>query len=105
MRKSITRAQPIRSQSRDKGGTLVGQEASVRSLMAYEASEASELSLALGEEVRVVENDDGSGWLSCENADGAQGWVAAAYVEWIDGASGDGAGDSASRAIQEEGGS
>ena len=82
-----------------------GSGGRVRSLMAYEASEASELSLALGEEVRVVENDDGSGWLSCENADGAQGWVAAAYVEWIDGASGDGAGDSASRAIQEEGGS
>jgi hypothetical protein len=73
--------------------------------MAYEASEASELSFSLGEELSVVEHDDGSGWLSCENAEGAQGWVAAAYVEWIDSATGGDAVGGGSGTIQEEGGS
>ena len=86
-------------------GSSAASGGRVRSLMAYEASEASELSFSLGEELSVVEHDDGSGWLSCENAEGAQGWVAAAYVEWIDSATGGDAVGGGSGTIQEEGGS
>ncbi len=45
--------------------------------------DTTELELAPGEEVAVLERDDTSGWWWCRRADGVEGWVPAAALDPI----------------------
>ena len=44
----------------------------------------TELNLASGEEVEVLDRDDASGWWWCLRADGAEGWVPISALEEVD---------------------
>ena len=43
--------------------------------------DTTELELATGEEVDILERDDTSGWWWCRRIDGAEGWVPVAALE------------------------
>jgi hypothetical protein len=45
--------------------------------------DTTELELAAGEEVDVLERDDTSGWWWCRRADGVEGWVPVAALDPI----------------------
>ena len=45
------------------------------------AYNTTELTLAAGDEVSVLERDDASGWWWCRRTDGAEGWVPVSALE------------------------
>jgi len=45
--------------------------------------DTTELALAAGEEVVVLDRDDASGWWWCRRADGTEGWVPASALDPI----------------------
>lgn len=45
--------------------------------------DTTELELAVGEEVVVLDHDDASGWWWCRRADGAEGWVPVSALDPI----------------------
>jgi uncharacterized protein YgiM (DUF1202 family) len=51
----------------------------------YTATSPYELSIDEGETVKVLEEDDGSGWVKVANDSGGKGLVPASYVEVIEG--------------------
>jgi len=61
---------PARHLSSDHGAALVE--------VAYDTTE---LAVAAGEGVEVVERDDASGWWWCRNSDRAEGWVPSRVFE------------------------
>lgn len=50
-------------------------------LYRYEPQGADEVFISEGEEVVVVEQDDGSGWINVRKSDGSEGLVPASYVD------------------------
>lgn len=49
----------------------------------YTATSPYELSIGEGETVKVLEEDDGSGWVKVANNSGGKGLVPASYVEEV----------------------
>lgn len=49
----------------------------------YTATSPYELSIDEGETVKVLEEDDGSGWVKVANNSGGKGLVPASYVELV----------------------
>ena len=49
----------------------------------YAATSPYELSIDEGETVKVLEEDDGSGWVKVANNSGGKGLVPASYVEMV----------------------
>ena len=49
----------------------------------YTATSPYELSIGEGETVKVLEEDDGSGWVKVANNSGGKGLVPASYVEVV----------------------
>ena len=49
----------------------------------YAATSPYELSIDEGETVKVLEEDDGSGWVKVANNSGGKGLVPASYVEAV----------------------
>lgn len=49
----------------------------------YAATSPYELSIGEGEAVKVLEEDDGSGWVKVANNSGGKGLVPASYVEVV----------------------
>ena len=49
----------------------------------YTATSPYELSIGEGEAVKVLEEDDGSGWIKVANDSGGKGLVPASYVEMV----------------------
>lgn len=54
-----------------------------RVMFEYSATSPYELSISEGETVKVLEEDDGSGWVKVGNASGGKGLVPASYVEVV----------------------
>ncbi|OLL23196.1 Protein BZZ1 [Neolecta irregularis DAH-3] len=52
-------------------------------LFEYEGNSNDELSVKEGEEITVLEDDDGSGWVEARSQSGKQGIVPATYIEYI----------------------
>jgi hypothetical protein len=52
-----------------------------RVMFEYTATSPYELSISEGETVKVLEEDDGSGWVKVGNGSGGKGLVPASYVE------------------------
>ena len=49
----------------------------------YTATSPYELSIGEGETVKILEEDDGSGWVKVANTSGGKGLVPASYVEVV----------------------
>lgn len=49
----------------------------------YASTSPYELSISEGETVKVLEEDDGSGWIKVANSLGGKGLVPASYVEAV----------------------
>ena len=49
----------------------------------YTATSPYELSISEGETVKILEEDDGSGWVKVGNGSGGKGLVPASYVEAV----------------------
>ena len=58
----------------------LGQRRSRGGITPYDTTE---LELAVGEEVVVLDRDDVSGWWWCRRADGAEGWVPVSALDPI----------------------
>ena len=54
-----------------------------RVVFEYTSTSPYELSISEGETVKVLEEDDGSGWIKVANSTGGKGLVPASYVEVI----------------------
>ena len=54
-----------------------------RVVFEYTATSPYELSIGEGEAVKVLEEDDGSGWVKVANNSGGKGLVPASYVEVV----------------------
>ena len=50
----------------------------------YTATSPYELSIGEGETVKILEEDDGSGWVKVANTSGGKGLVPASYVEVVE---------------------
>lgn len=76
-----------RSKSKKEQSNGAGAEGSavprVKMLYRYTAAGEGELSAREGEEMKVVEPDDGSGWVMVKNGGGDEGLVPASYTEEI----------------------
>lgn len=79
---SFRRSKSKKEQSNGAGGDSSAIPR-VKMLYRYTAAGEGELSAREGEEMKVVEADDGSGWIMVKNGGGEEGLVPASYTEEI----------------------
>ncbi|CED83894.1 Cdc42-interacting protein CIP4 [Phaffia rhodozyma] len=68
----------------EEGDSFVDGGRETKVLFDYEATSESEISIREGRTVRVIEEDDGSGWVKVDDGTGYQGLCPAAYLEVVD---------------------
>lgn len=65
------------------GGSYGSNEQRAKLLYPYTAQHSAELTVAQGEEITIVQPDDGTGWAVGKTSNGTEGLVPASYIELI----------------------